>query len=644
MYYAYEEAVKTIKSHRVLALNRAENEKVVSVELEVEQQLLIDYLVSKVVLNTKVDAYTYVYESIVDSLNRLIYPSITREIRSELTEKSEHEAILLFGENLYNLLLQAPIKGKTVLGVDPGFRTGCKVCVINPQGDRLAKDKIYPHEKSKGGEADPDAVRKSAYIVESLVRKFNVDIIAIGNGTASRETEKFIAHVIKEKHLNCQYVIVSEAGASVYSAGPIAQEEFPDDSLEERSAASIARRLQDPLSELVKIDPKSIGVGQYQHDVNQKELNEQLDFIVTKGVNKVGVDLNTASKSLLSYISGLTKKVAENIVNYRKENGPFSTRADLLKVSGLKEKTFEQCAGFLRITGGDEPLDSTSIHPESYAQARTVMIQTGIKPEMFGKEDVKKLINQINKEQLSSNYNINLHLLNEILEAFISPQRDPRDEFPQPVLKNDVLDIKDLHPGMELQGTVRNIVDFGAFVDIGLHEDGLVHISKMSKTHIKHPMDVLSVGDIVTVYVFETDLVKGKVALTLINPTDNKTVEEKVIDRKKREVKTEVVKEDTKSDVKPQVKLNPGLKTEELVFGKQLDGIVKKVEKGFAFVDIGLRNYAFLHASKVSNSRINDLNDVFKVDQKIVVYVLDYDAANQKTRVSTLTVDELFTF
>ena len=516
MYYDYHEPINKIKPHRVLAFNRAEKEKIITVKLDTDRNRMVYYLEKNVIKNERSIATPYIKDAIADSLKRLIYPSLEREIRAELTEVAESQAILVFGENLQKLLLQPPLKGKIVLGVDPAFRTGCKLSVINEQGTFLEKGVIYPHEKSKGSVADPVLVERSNKEMLLLIRKHKVEIIAIGNGTASRETESFVSQLIRDNGLTCKYVIVNEAGASVYSASELAREEFPDFSVEERSAASIARRLQDPLSELVKIDPKSIGVGQYQHDVAPKQLNEQLTFVVTGAVNQVGVNVNTASKALLTYVSGLNKKIAENIVKFRDKIGKYNTREDLKKVPSLGDKAYEQAVGFLRIPEGNEALDMTSIHPESYGVAKKIMANYNITSDLFGKEEIKLIIKNMDRVSIQKELGVDKYTLDDILDAFISPLRDPRDEFPQPILKSDILKLDDLLIGMELQGTVRNVVDFGAFVDIGLKEDGLVHISKISKSYIKHPKYVLHVGDIVKVYVLTIDTVKGKVGLTMI--------------------------------------------------------------------------------------------------------------------------------
>jgi len=449
-------------------------------------------------------------------LKRLIYPSLERDIRSELTDKGEEQAIEIFSVNLNKLLLQPPLKGKVILGIDPAFRTGCKLSVVDAQGKVLEKGVIYPHEKTLGGSISEKQIQESQRDLLLLIKKHKVELIAIGNGTASRETESFVANLIKALSLKVQYVIVNEAGASVYSASELAREEFPDFSVEERSAASIARRLQDPLSELVKIDPKSIGVGQYQHDVTPKKLNDQLNFVVTQAVNQVGVNINTASKALLMYVSGLNKSSAENIVKYRDQLGKFENRQDILKVPKLGAKTFEQAIGFLRIPNSDEVLDMTSVHPESYNTAKAIMKKLNITGDMLGKDIIKLLVQQVDRRKLQEELKVDKYTLDDILDAFVAPMRDPREQFAQPLLRSDILKIDDLSIGMELEGTVRNVVDFGAFIDVGLKEDGLLHISKISKSYIKHPKDVLNVGDIVKVYVLNIDLVKGKVGLTML--------------------------------------------------------------------------------------------------------------------------------
>ncbi len=516
MYYEYQEKIKHIKPHRVLALNRGESEKILTVKIEADKDAMSKHIETSLIKNTDSPSAAYIKLAIEDSIKRLIYPSLEREVRAELSEVAEDQAIEVFAENLNKLLLQPPLKGKMILGVDPAFRTGCKLSVVDQTGNVLTKGVIYPHEKSKGSVAADKDIDQSKTTLFQMIKKYHIELIAIGNGTASRETESFVSELIKEFKLPVNYVIVNEAGASVYSASELAREEFPDFSVEERSAASIARRLQDPLSELVKIDPKSIGVGQYQHDVTPKKLSESLNFVVTQAVNQVGVNLNTASKSLLMYVSGLNKSSAENIVSYRQQIGRFQNRKDILSVPKLGKKTFEQAVGFLRIPDSDEALDMTSIHPESYGKAKSIMKIYGITGEMFGKEEVKVLVKDIDKSRLMRDLNIDMYTLSDILDAFVAPLRDPRDQFAQPILRQDILKLEDLSVGMELEGTVRNVVDFGAFIDIGLKEDGLCNISKLAKRFIKHPKDVVAVGDIVKVYVINIDLNRGKVGLSMV--------------------------------------------------------------------------------------------------------------------------------
>ena len=514
-YYDYSELVSHIKPHRMLALNRAEAMDILSVSIEFDKTEALEYLNRKVIGRTIGGVFDQeLKDCAADAYKRLIFPSLEREIRAELKEKAEAQAINIFGLNLKNLLLQAPLKGKIDLGVDPAFRTGCKLAVIDQTGKFLEKDKIYPNEIAKGVSVDPQSVIKSEKTVLRLISKYKVEIIAIGNGTASRETESFIANVIRNNNLKISYVIVSEAGASVYSASEVAREEFPDFNVEERSAVSIARRIQDPLAELVKIEPKAIGVGQYQHDVTQSKLEETLDFVVSEAVNKVGVNVNTASKNLLMYVSGLNKGIAANIVKYRDENGMFKSRKEILKVPKLGPKAYEQAIGFLRITGF-EPLDQTSIHPESYDKAYLVMKELEINPLELGSADVINKVKTANKITLKEKLNIDTYLLDDILDALSNPLRDIRDNFDTPQLRSDVLRLEDLTVGMELEGTVRNVVDFGCFIDCGLHGDGLLHISKMTKGYIKHPSDMFSVGQLVKVYVYKVDLAKQKLQLTM---------------------------------------------------------------------------------------------------------------------------------
>ncbi len=515
-YYDSTESVGRIKPHRLLAINRAEDEGVISVSLTLQPERDIEYLRYKVVRNRDSLFKDELIEAIDDSYKRLIAPSIAREIRGILNEKAEEQAINIFSLNLKNLLLQAPMKGHVVLGVDPAFRTGCKLAVISESSNVLEIGVIYPNEKAKDSKVDPRLVMQSKKTIVDLVKKYNVTIIAIGNGTASRETESFIAEVIKENHLNAKYVIVSEAGASVYSASELAIEEFPDLTVEKRSAISIARRIQDPLAELVKIDPKSIGVGQYQHDVTQSKLNKSLDDVVVDAVNKVGVNLNTASPSLLSYVSGITKTVSKNIIAYREENGSFKSRSELKKVSKLGPKTYEQCVGFLRILDGSCTLDMTPIHPESYDKAREILKMMGLTEADLGTEEMKNAVLSLDKERVIKELELDKYTLNDILEAFVSPLRDIRDDYQGLKLRSDVMHFEDIKVGMELDGTVRNVVDFGAFVDCGVKYDGLIHISKMSTKRINHPSEILAVGDSVHAYVIDIDYTKHKMGLSLI--------------------------------------------------------------------------------------------------------------------------------
>ena len=509
MYYDYSEDVKYIKPHRVLAVNRGEKEGVLSVSLEYNKEYIYNYLEKKLIKDENSECAVYVKDAIVDSYKRLIGPSVEREIRSELTEKSEEGAIEVFAKNLENYLLTPPMKDKMILGLDPAYRTGCKLAVIDYTGQMLDIKVIYPHEPKNDFEG-------SKKIVLDLIDKYNIDVIAIGNGTASRESETFIANVIKDAKRSVSYIIVNEAGASVYSASKLAIEEFPNLHVEERSAISIARRLQDPLSELVKIDSKSIGVGQYQHDVKEKNLNEALDFVVSKSVNNVGVNINTASASILKYISGLTKKSIEKIIDFRNKHGRFNSRNELIDNKILSAKAYEQSIGFMRVLDGSNPLDKTSIHPESYDKTTKLLESIGMNYDSLGTEDLILKLDNINIDDYSKKLDIDIYTLEDIINSLKKPNRDPRDDFDKPILKSDVLHIEDLKKGMELEGTVRNVVDFGAFIDIGIKNDGLVHISKITDRYIKHPSEVLSVGDIVTCYVDEVFLDKGKVALSLI--------------------------------------------------------------------------------------------------------------------------------
>ena len=513
MYYDYKEQVKYIKPHRVLALNRAEKEKVINLNIDIEEDKILEHLESKIIKNKNSFVVEYVIESIKDSYKRLIKPSIEREIRSDLTDKANLSAIDNFGKNLESLLLTPPMKEKIVLAFDPGYVNGCKLAVIDKTGKYLDSTVIKPFIKSNNQEK---IIEQSKIIVKALINKYNVDIIAIGNGTASRESEKFCADMIREYNLNCKYVIVSEAGASIYSASDVAIEEFPDLAVEKRSAVSIGRRLQDPLSELVKIPPDGIGVGLYQHDVPSKELKERLDFVVSKAVNSVGVNINTASPSLLKYVSGITKKNIEKIISYRDSIGKIKSRDEIKKKKLLSDKTYEQAIGFLRISEGENVLDQTSIHPESYSVATNLLKELNLSLEDVGKKELIEKLDNIDLNKYKEILNTDIYTLEDVVNSLKKPNRDPRDEMPQPILKSDVLDIKDLTVGMKLQGTVRNVVDFGAFIDIGLHNDGLAHISKLTDKYIKHPSEVLSVGDIVDCYVDEIFIEKEKVSLSLL--------------------------------------------------------------------------------------------------------------------------------
>ncbi len=509
MYYEYSEKVKYIKPHRVLALNRGEKENVLSVKIDFEEDKVADYLNNKIIKSNESESAILVKEAIVDSLNRLILPSIEREIRSELTDNASEKSIEVFMDNLEHLLLTPPMKDKMILGLDPAYRTGCKLAVIDYTGKFIHKDVIYPHEPR----CEYDKSKKK---VLDIIDKYNIDIVAIGNGTASRESEKFISDVIKDSKRKVEYIIVNEAGAAVYSASKLAIEEFPDLHVEERSAISIARRLQDPLSELVKVDSKSIGVGLYQHDVVQKRLDESLDFVVTKAVNQVGVNVNTASASLLKYVSGLNKKAIDKIIDYREKNGKILSREEIKKKKILSDKSYEQSIGFMRVVDGVNPLDKTSIHTESYDITLKLLDELNLSLDDIGTSKIKEVLSNINTSDYVVKLGIDKYTLEDIISSLLNPLRDPRDDMPKPVLRSDVLKLEDLTVGMKLQGTVRNVVDFGAFIDIGLKNDGLVHISKMTNNYIKHPSEILSVGDIVDCYVDEIHLDKKKVSLSLL--------------------------------------------------------------------------------------------------------------------------------
>lgn len=512
MYYDYNEPVKWIKPHRILALNRGEKEKILTVSIDVNKNEIIAYLEKKMIKNDKSFVTSYVKNAINDSYKRLIGPSIEREIRSDLTEKGDEAAIDNFGKNLEALLLTPPLKEKVVLAFDPGYVNGCKLAVVDKNGKYLDSTVIKPFLKGDSEER----IRLSMEVVVQLIKKYNVDIISIGNGTASRESEKFCADMISKYNLNCKYVIVSEAGASIYSASPQAIEEFPDLAVEKRSAVSIGRRLQDSLAELVKIPPEGIGVGLYQHDVSQKNLSNSLDFVVEKCVNSVGVNVNTASASLLSYVSGVTKAAIKKIIDYRESVGKIMSRDEIKKKKILTPKAYEQAIGFLRINDGDNVLDSTAIHPESYDVALNVLKDLGFTIKDIGSSELVERLDKIDVENDFSKYNTDKYTLEDVISSLKKPNLDPRDSYPQPILKSNVLDIKDLHVGDKLQGTVRNVVDFGLFIDIGLHDDGLAHISKLSNSYIKHPSDLFSVGDIVDCYVDDISLEKNKVSLSLI--------------------------------------------------------------------------------------------------------------------------------
>lgn len=511
MYYEFSEPVAKMAGHRTLAVNRGENEKILTVSVEAPVERIITYLNKQIIVHENEYTTPIIKEAVADSYERLIAPSIEREVRNELTENAEDGAIKVFSKNLEQILMQPPIAGRTVLGWDPAFRTGCKLAVVDPTGKVLDTKVIYPtmpHNRVKEAKAD----------LRKLISKYNVSLISVGNGTASRESEQVIVELLKELDTKVEYIIVSEAGASVYSASKLATEEFPDYDVAQRSAVSIARRLQDPLAELVKIDPKSIGVGQYQHDMNQKKLSEALTAVVEDCVNNVGVDLNTASASLLEYISGITKVIARNIVTYREENGRFTNRKQLLKVAKLGPKAFEQCAGFMRISGGDNPLDSTSVHPESYEAAKKLLEMLGYDLNAITAGELAGLSKKVkNLRQTADELGIGDITLRDIIKELEKPGRDPREDMPLPILRSDVMEMKDLKPGMVLKGTVRNVIDFGAFVDIGVHQDGLVHISQLTnKKFVRHPLDVVSVGDIVDVRVLSVDAERGRISLSMI--------------------------------------------------------------------------------------------------------------------------------
>ena len=519
-YYNYSEPVRFIANHRILAINRGEDEKVLKVSIVPDEESYLAYLKRRIVKNRFVSSGPHVEDAILDSYKRLLFPSIEREVRNELTERAHEAAINLFTVNLEQLLLTPPLKNKTMLGLDPSFRTGCKLAVILGTGDFVCKDVIYPHQKFVGENVPSWRIEEAEKKVATLVNKYKVELIAIGNGTASRESEEFIANTIKKYGLKCNYIIVSEAGASVYSASELAKKEFPDLHVEERSAISIARRVIDPLAELIKIDPKSIGVGQYQHDVNQSKLEDGLDFTITKVVNNVGVNINSASASLLSYVSGLTKKSAENIIQYRIENGAIKSRAEIKEIKGIGPKTYEQAIGFLKILDSKNPLDKTFIHPDNYKFVTELLKTNNLDIAKLGTSEFTNALDALKPNGLLEKYGIGEYSYNDIINELKRPLRDIRDDYPTPILKSDILHIEDLKPGMKLQGTVRSIVDFGCFVDIGLKNAGMVHKSKMSKTKVNHPLEIVNIGDIVTVYVLEVNLEKDRIALSLVNPNE----------------------------------------------------------------------------------------------------------------------------
>ena len=509
MYYEFDEALSKVAGHRTLAINRGENEKILTVKIEAPVEEIIQYLEKQIITNKDGVTAPVIKEAIADAYDRLIAPSIEREIRNDLTEKAEDGAIKVFGKNLEQLLMQPPIAGQVVLGWDPAFRTGCKLAVVDPTGKVLDTTVIYPT-------APQNKVEEAKAVLKKLISKYKITLISLGNGTASRESEQVIVSLLKEIPVTVQYIIVNEAGASVYSASKLATEEFPNFDVGQRSATSMARRLQDPLAELVKIDPKSIGVGQYQHDMNQKKLSEALGGVVEDCVNKVGVDLNTASASLLEYISGISKVIAKNIVTYREENGAFKSRAELLKVAKLGPKAYEQCAGFMRITAGKNPLDGTGVHPESYDATKELLAKLGYTLDDVANRSVAGISKKVTDyKKLAAELNIGELTLQDIVKELEKPARDPREDMPKPILRSDVLEMKDLTPGMVLKGTVRNVIDFGAFVDIGVHQDGLVHISQICDRYIKHPLEAVSVGDIVEVKVMSVDVKKQRIQLTM---------------------------------------------------------------------------------------------------------------------------------
>lgn len=522
LYYDFEQPISKMPSHQTLALDRGEKEKIIRVKVELDEQFVLRYFHSRFIGSRQGETAPIIEDAYTDAYRRFIRPAIEREIRKQLTEKADEKAINVFGDNLYHLLMQAPLKGKTVLGLDPAFRTGCKLAVIDPTGKFLAKAVIYPHEKAKGQKPNPKLRTEAKEKLKALINDYHVEMVAIGNGTASRESEAFVAEVLKEISTPVYYVIVNEAGASVYSASQIARDEFPGFNVEERSAVSIARRLQDPLAELIKIDPKSIGVGQYQHDLPEKELDNKLSQVIETGVNQVGVDLNTASPQLLEHISGLNKSIAKNIVKYRDEKGEFKTRKELLNVPRLGNKAYEQSAGFLRIVNGINPLDNTDIHPESYAVAEKLLAANQAAQDEIGTAKLNQKLKQFDQKRFAADNQIGEATLTDIVSSLEKPGRDFRETMPMPLLRSDTLHLEDLKPGMQLQGTVRNVVDFGVFVDIGVKQDGLVHISKLSDSYVANPRDVVAVGDIVDVWVDGVDEKRGRIQLSMVAPADQK--------------------------------------------------------------------------------------------------------------------------
>ncbi|MET3576011.1 S1 RNA-binding domain-containing protein [Bhargavaea ullalensis] len=576
MYYDYSEPLRQIKPHRVLAANRGEKEGVLKVAVKAEEGPILTSLEQTFIRRPNSPLSAPVREAAADAWKRLLLPSLEREIRGELTEQADAQAIRIFSENLKRLLLQPPMRGVTVLGVDPAFRTGCKLAVVDEAGRLLELGVIYPHPPQK---AKDEAMRK----VSGILRKHPISVIAIGNGTASRETEQFIADCLKEMDTGASYVIVNEAGASVYSASEEARREFPDLQVEQRSAVSIARRLQDPLSELVKIDPKSVGVGQYQHDVSQKNLAEQLDFVVETAVNRVGVDVNTASPSLLQHVSGLSRAVADNIAAARDELGSFTSRTQLKKVPRLGAKTYEQAVGFLRVPGAKNPLDATGVHPESYKLAEEILKLAGVAKSALGTGEAYEKLAGLDAVEVAGQLDSGEVTVRDIIETLMRPNRDPRSDFPQPLLRKEVLSIKDLKPGMEMEGTVRNVVDFGAFVDIGVGQDGLVHKSKMSVKAVRHPLDVVAPGDIVTVRVEEADPKKERIALSMISEKEQAEKEQQeTARRKERENRDRMA-----AELKP---------------GAELEGVVREKRDFGVFVDVGTGRRGLLHISKARSS------------------------------------------